>query len=148
MKRLQWGILTLLAGVALAACGGARDTGPRDATQESLASAAQRLAGKWRLVRYDPDVPMQPTVALLVKSQVGQMIVTIAGETLTAEGPGLSVTRRLRIGSAYGDHFDAQLIDSYGVANDTSDEFQGKQLIVVVLGTTWGGKALLQRVEQ
>jgi len=136
----------VLVVAVLAACGGAQGAGPRDATQETIANAAQRLAGKWMIVRYDPDTSLEPTVALLVQSQLGKMVVTIAGDVLTAEGPGLSVTRRIRITSAYGDHFDAQLVDSYGVAYDTSDEFQGNQLVVGALGSPWRGKALLQRI--
>jgi hypothetical protein len=136
--------LVLLA--ALAACGGAREAGPRDASQETAASAGQRLAGKWLLVRYDPAVRLGAVVAAFVQSQIGQMVVTIDGDVLTAQGPGVNVTRRIKIGAAYGDHFDAQIVESSGVGYDTSDEFQGKELIVGALALPWRGKALLQRV--
>ena len=136
----------LVLVVALAACGGAHDAGPRDATQEMVASAAQRVAGKWLLVRYDPETRLGAVVSAFVQSQIGQMTVTIDGDVLTAQGPGVNVTRRIKISAAYGDHFDAQIVEPSGVGYDTSDELQGDKLIVGALALPWRGKALFTRV--
>jgi hypothetical protein len=138
----------LALSTALGACAGAKDVGPHDATKEAAASAAQRLAGSWLLVRYDPEVPLDGVSSLFVQSQVGKMIVRIDRDVLTAEGPGVSVTRRIQIGAAYGDHFDAQIVESSGIGNDTSNEFQGDKLVVVASGSSWRGKALLSRIQR
>lgn len=137
--------LTTLLGGAVG-CGGSSNAVPKDATLESIASAGARLQGRWVLVSYQPDIPLEPTIGLLVSTQFERMVIEFDGSRMRAEGPGISVTRKYRITEAYADHFRAQIFDEYGVSYDSSNDFQGNVLRLHADTAPWRGTATLRRI--
>jgi hypothetical protein len=136
----------LVAQPLLAGCGGSSSAAPRDATQESIASADARLRGRWVLVGYKPDIPLEPTLAMLLSTQFEHMTITFDGNRMLAEGPGINVTRKYRIREAYGDHFRAEVSDEFGVAYDSSNDFTGNLLQLRALTDPWRGTGTLRRL--
>jgi len=118
---------------------------PRDLSAEAAASAAQRLQGRWVLVSFQPETPLEPTLQLLLNTQVERFFVDISGSNIAGEGPGITVTRTYRVGEAYGDHFKATVYDAYGVGMMSSCDFNGNQLLVNSINSPWRGRAVFRR---
>src|SRR4051812_11050326 len=109
-------ILALFAAALLSLASCSQEHGPvRDARADAVGSAVQRLQGKWVLTSFQPEVSLDPVMALLLRDQLDHMVVELQGQALTATGPGLTVNRTYRIGEAYLDHFTATIFDAYGV---------------------------------
>lgn len=125
-------------------CGGARPS-PRDNAQDSVAATQQRLRGTWTLINFTPEVPLEQSLQLFLQVEFGHMKITIDGETLTAQGPGIDTTRRIVVRSGYGDHFDAVVYDSQGVGYETSNDFRGDQVFAQIITLPWRGRAVLTR---
>jgi hypothetical protein len=134
------------AAVCLTSCGGSSSAGPRDATADSIASADQRLRGRWVLVNYRPDIPLEPVLAMLVSTQFERMTIQFDGLNMQAEGPGINVHRKYKISEAYADHFRAQIYDEFGVSYDSSNDFRGDLLELRALTNPWRGTGTLRRV--
>src|SRR5437762_13856337 len=116
--------LFAVALLSLASC--SQEHGPvHDARADAVATAVQRLQGKWVLTSFQPEVPLDPVMTLLLRDQIEHMVVELQGQTLTATGPGLSVNRTYRIDQAYLDHFTATVFDAYGVGVNTACDFNG-----------------------
>jgi hypothetical protein len=118
----------------------------RDASAESAANVVQRLGGPWTLATYQPEVSLEPTMQLLLKDQLGRLVVTFSGTTLSAQGPGVSFTRTFRITEAYGDHFKATVFDSAGVGIDSVCDFSGSTLIANGMTAPWRGRSTFTRM--
>jgi hypothetical protein len=135
--------LVVLA-VPVASC--SKDQAPvRDARAEAAASAAQRLQGRWVLVSFQPDVPLDTVMQLLLNDQINRFVVDFQGQKLTAQGPGVTINRTFRVDEAYVDHFKATIYDAYGVGVDSSCDFQGNMLLVNGLTSPWRGRASFRR---
>jgi hypothetical protein len=139
------GLAAVLAGPVIG-CGAGSSSSPKDATAESIASAGARLAGRWVLVGYQPEMPLEPTLALLLSTQFERMIIQFDGYRMVAEGPGISVNRKYRVTEAYGDHFRAQMYDEFGVSYDSSNDFSGNLLLIHASTAPWKGTGTLRRV--
>jgi hypothetical protein len=122
------------------------EQGPiRDARAEAATSAAQRLQGRWTLVAYQPDVPLEVALQLLLNAQLGHMVVEFNGTSLTAQGPGVTINRTFKIEEAYENHFKATVIDPYGVGIESSCDFSGNQLIANGVDAPWRGRATFNK---
>jgi hypothetical protein len=105
--------LAALAFALLAAgCAPAKQgPSPADYAAPSLASAQQRIRGRWLLVDYAPELALEPVLRLLVQSQLGRLNVTFDGATLVADGPGVHVSRSYRVLEASGDQIKVDVVD-------------------------------------
>jgi hypothetical protein len=132
----------------VAALSGCRHEGrpPRDLQAEAAASAAQRLQGRWVLVSFQPETPLEPTLQVLLNTQIERFFIDIRGSNISGQGPGITVTRTYQVGEAYGDHFKATVYDAYGVGLLSSCDFNGNQLLVNSINAPWRGKAVFRRV--
>jgi len=138
-------VLSLLAVALLASCG--KDQGPvRDARAEAVATAAQRLQGKWLLTSFQPEVPLEPALQMLLNAQFNQFIVEFRGQSISGQGPGVTINRTYRMLEAYVDHFKATIYDSYGVGVDAFGDFSGDSMIVNGATAPWRGRATFRRV--
>jgi hypothetical protein len=118
----------------------------RDARAEAIASAAERLQGRWILLSFVPEVPLDLAMQLLLNVQLGRFLVTVQGMRVAGEGPGVTVERTFRVEEAYGDHFKATIYDAYGVGVDTVNDFAGDTLVVNGVSSPWHGRAMFRRV--
>jgi hypothetical protein len=117
----------------------------KDVRAEANANAAQRLQGRWVLTSFEPQVPLEPVFQLILTAQIEHMVVEAKGQTLNAQGPGLSVTRTFRVEEAYLDHFRATVFDAYGVGVDTMGDFMGNTVVVNALTGPFRGRAGFRR---
>jgi len=137
-------VLASLTLVSLVSC--SREQGPvRDARAEAAASAAQRLQGRWVLMSFQPDTPLEPVLQLLLNEQINRLVVDFNGQTIVAQGPGLTINRTYKVGDAYLDHFKATVYDSYGVGVDAVCDFSGNMLLVNGVTAPWRGRASFRR---
>jgi hypothetical protein len=131
--------------LSLSSC--SKERGPvHDARADSVATAAQRLQGTWVLTSFQPEVPLEPVMELLLRDQIDHMVVEFRGQALTATGPGVTVNRTFRIGEAYLDHFSATVFDAYGVGVNTVCDFSGNMLLVDTVTAPWRGKATFRKM--
>lgn len=98
------------------------------------------------LVSYQPDVPLESSLQLLLNSQLGHMVVEFNGAKVTAQGPGITINRTFRIGEAYENHFKATVVDQQGVGVESSCDFTGNQLIANGMNAPWRGRATFNKV--
>jgi hypothetical protein len=144
MMRKRSFAVALLAIALLASC--ARDQGPvRDARADAAASASQRLQGRWLLTSFQPEMPLEPVLQLMLNEQIGHFLVDFKGQALRGQGPGVTIDRTYRIVEAYVDHFKATIYDSYGVGVDAAADFNGNMLLVNGITPPWRGRATFQR---
>jgi hypothetical protein len=147
MSRKRFLVLAALAvtlAVPVVSC--SRNQAPvRDARAEAAATAAQRLQGRWILTTFQPDVPLDPVMQLLLRDQIDHLVVDFKGQTLTAQGPGVTINRTYRVDEAYVDHFKATIFDAYGVGMETSCDFSGNMLLITGLSAPWRGRASFRR---
>jgi hypothetical protein len=138
-------VLASLALVSLVSC--THEQGPvRDVRVEAAASAAQRLQGRWLLLSFQPETPLEPVLQLLLNEQINRLIVEFNGQNIVAQGPGLTINRTYKIGDAYLDHFKATVYDSYGVGIESVCDFSGDTLLVSGVTAPWHGRASFRRL--
>jgi hypothetical protein len=145
MVRERWLVMALLAVGCITSC--ARDQGPpRDARAEAAATAGQRLQGRWVLASFQPQVPLEPVLQVLLNAQIDHLVVDFKGQSIVAQGPGVTINRTFKIDEAYLDHFKATVSDSYGVGVDVVGDFAGSTMVVSGLDSPWKGRASFRRV--
>jgi hypothetical protein len=134
-----------LASAALGCGGSSSQTAPKDATAQSIASAEQRLRGRWVLAGYTPEIPLEPVLSLLVASEVGKLGVTFDRGRMIAEGPAVHVDRAYRVTEAYGDELTVVVYDETGVPTQSTAAFEGPALRFTTVTPPWRGVGVLQR---
>jgi len=145
-NRLLGGVLLLGISSLANAPGCSHETSPvRDARAEAVASAAERLQGRWVLVSFQPELALEPTLQMLLNMQIGRLVAEFRGSQVSAQGPGVQVERTFRVQEAYGDHFKATVYDAYGVGVDSSNDFSGDLLVVNGITSPWRGRAVFRR---
>src|SRR5689334_18716925 len=137
---MQKRLLALASLVLVSVIGCSKEQGPvRDARAEAAATVAQRLQGRWVLLSFQPDTPLEPVLQLLLNEQLNRLVVEFNGQNIVAQGPGLTINRTYKIGDAYLDHFKATVYDSYGVGIDSVCDFKGYTLEVTGITAPWRG---------
>lgn len=148
MRNRGLGGVVLFGIVSLAhAPGCSHETSPvHDARADAVASAAERLQGRWVLVSFQPELALEPTLQVLLNMQIGRLVAEFRGSKVSAQGPGVQVERAFRVQEAYGDHFKATVYDAYGVGVDSSNDFSSDLLVVNGITSPWRGRAVFRRV--
>lgn len=142
--------LLVVAGAAvLAAQGTGCSAGaPQDSETPAaaLASIDARLRGSFRLVRFDPEVPLEPMLASMLEFQYTHLIIRFDGRRIIADSPGLHVDRAYEIRDPAWDRFKLVSYDEAGVAYEALCRFSGEdELIVHAQTPPWKGVATLRR---
>ncbi|WP_437595521.1 hypothetical protein [Sorangium sp. So ce590] len=127
-----------------AGCGSSASQGPDAAA--ALASIDARLRGSFRLVRFEPEVPLEPMLASMLEFQYAHLIVRFDGERILADSPGLHVDRAYEIRDPVWDRFKLISYDEAGIAYEALCEFSDQgELIVYAQTPPWKGVAMLRR---
>ncbi|WP_437729845.1 hypothetical protein [Sorangium sp. So ce1335] len=135
----------LAAPVAGCGSGGAQASGGAAA---EIASIDARLRGTFRLVRFEPEVPLEPMLASMLEFQYAHLVIRFDGERIVADSPGLHVDRAYEIREPAWNRFKIISYDEAGLAYEAVCEFSGeKELIVYAQTPPWKGVATLRRAQ-
>jgi hypothetical protein len=117
--------------------------------ERDIASVQARLmAGRWRLVDYRPDLPLDPITQGLLAMQVRTMVVTFDGRTLHAQSPTLDFTRPYAVENAAEFVFDLVSPDVQGAGELRSHcwiDDGGRRITFHAETEPWNGTGILQR---
>ena len=129
-----------------AGCGSSAARGPEAGAE--VASIDARLRGTFRLVRFEPEVPLEPMLASMLEFQYAHLVVRFDGKRILADSPGLHVDRAYEIRDPAWDRFKLVAYDEAGVAYEALCEFSGQDELVVHAQTPpWKGLATLRRAQ-
>lgn len=127
-------------------CGSSASRGP-DAGA-AISSIDARLRGSFRLVRFEPEVPLEPMLASMLEFQYAHLVVRFDGKRILADSPGLHVDRAYEIRDPAWDRFKLVSYDEAGVAYEALCEFSGQEELIVHAQTPpWKGVATLRRAQ-
>jgi hypothetical protein len=142
----------LISGLALLllqgqlGCGGSQASGS-DAAAVDRTRASDRLRGRWMLMDYRPEQPLEPMLGALLGAQLGRLAVTFDGQTLMAEGTGFRAQRTYQVTEAAGDTAHLVLTDETGVRYEVQGTFVGNDLKFHAQTSPWQGTGTLQRLQ-
>lgn len=129
-----------------AGCGSSASQGPDAAA--ALASIDARLRGSYRLVRFEPEVPLEPMLASMLEFQYAHLVVRFDGKRILADSPGLHVDRAYEIRDPALDRFKLISYDEAGIAYEALCELSDQgELIVHAQTPPWKGVATLRRAQ-
>lgn len=131
-------------GPGLPACHQQRAS--QSSAPSALAQTQARLQGDWLLQRFQTERPLEPMFDVLLRAQVGVMVVQIRGDQLVARGVGLLVVRRLELIESGGDTFRGRVRDDQGVTYDMLGELGPDRLVFSSLNDPWRGQGELRRL--
>lgn len=113
---------------------------------DEVSAAHHELLGRWVLVHYEPEEPLEPMLANLLSSQFGVLKLEFDGQRLRADGVGVSTQRDYQVLEAHGPQFRIELRDPDGVTYDVAGMFQGNELTFVSRTSPWRGRGKLRRL--
>lgn len=102
--------------------------------------------GRWLLVSFQPEVPLEPMLAGLLSAQLGVLVVQFDGQQMIAQGAGVGTTRRYRVTQAVAEGLTVVSYDDKGVPYDAVGEFHGNDLYFASLTIPWRGRGILRRI--
>ncbi|WP_437520317.1 hypothetical protein WME79_26420 [Sorangium sp. So ce726] len=127
-------------------CGSSAARGPEAGA--AISSIDARLRGSFRLVRFEPEVPLEPMLASMLEFQYAHLVVRFDGKRILADSPGLHVDRAYEIRDPAWDRFKIVSYDEAGVAYEALCEFSGEgELVVHAQTPPWKGVATLRRAQ-
>lgn len=135
------------AALCVAACGGDPGPGPVDATAADNRAADQRLQGKWRLLQFTPQTPLDPVMSSMLAFYQPTMVIEVQGGRIRAvsTAPGLHFDRRYEVREALGDRFQLVVWDDAGIAQTNQCEMLPDGTLRARTASPWAGEALLAR---
>jgi hypothetical protein len=140
------GFVLLVAAQAAFGCGGSQSSAS-DASAVDRRRATDRLRGRWLLVDYRPEQPLEPMLGSLLAAQLGRLVVTFDGQTFAADGAGFRTQRSYEVTEAAGDAAHLVLRDQTGVRYDVQGTFVGANLQFHAETSPWQGLGTLRRIE-
>jgi hypothetical protein len=139
-------LVVLLSCLALASCKRGAGASAADEAAQRRQAANQQLMGTWVLVSFQPRESLEPMLANLLAAQFGAMTVQFDGQTMQAQGIGVTTTRRYEIREAEFSRFKLVSYDDKGIAYDTAAEFRSQDEIWFDSRTPpWRGTGTLRR---
>ncbi len=151
MMRVVLRSAPVVAALMLASCGGSSQSAPPPAANsapQDLAGADARLRGTWRLLDYQPEVPLEPMLQQMLVQQLQTMVVHFEGGHLRADSPTLHIDRPYQILEASPPFFKLSSPDYGGGTLVSSGQFSDDGTRVIFHGETepWRGTGTLLRV--
>lgn len=134
----------LLCGV-LVGCGGGGNSRPTDAAEVARSQTVARLQGRWVLVDFRPEQPLEPMLASLLAAQLGAMTLDVSGQQLTATGLGLQAQRTVTVTQVVGDQVTLAILDQNRLDYEISGSFYGDEFQFAALTPPWRGQGRLKR---
>ena len=107
---------------------------------------SQRLQGAWLLKNFTPREPLEPALFALLNLQFGQLRVVVNGTQITAQGPGLQVSRTYQIQEVVDSSATLLVIDQSGIAVRVWIEIRDNWLTFRPIDSPWTGEGVLQRL--
>lgn len=136
--------VVLVVGLALAACGPRGNSGAiHDASED--ARAVKQLQGKWVLINFEPEVGFEPMLEGLLEAQRDTLLITFDDRTITAEGPGINLTRSYEVVKSVFDHVDLVVFGEDGTNYEMIGRFAGDDLEFESRTAPWKGRGRLRR---
>lgn len=136
----------LLSSLALGSCKRGSGASPADEAAQRRQAVNRELVGTWVLVSFQPRESLEPMLANLLAAQFGALTVQFDGQTMQAQGIGVTTTRRYEIREAEFSRFKLVSYDDKGIAYDTWAEFRSKDEIWFDSRTPpWRGTGTLRR---
>ncbi len=105
-----------------------------------------RLQGSWLLQSYRPNITLDAPLLALINVQFGQMRVTFDGIRLTAQGPGLQITRTYQIQDVVDQSATLVLSEPTGEMIRVWVSIQNNMLTFRPEDAPWSGEGTLQRI--
>lgn len=137
-------LLALCIAALAAGCGGGAR--PPESAAAAVASIDARLRGSFRLVRFTPEVPLEPALAAMLDAQYARLVIRFDGRRIVADSPGVHVDRAYEIRDPQGDRFKIIAYDEAGVPYESVCELSGADELTVHATTPpWKGVATLRR---
>jgi hypothetical protein len=136
--------MLVLAALSTSACSSST-TPPSDPVAAAAAGAAARLEGRWVLIEFQPDAPLEPMLATWLASQMNVLHVTFHAGTMQIEGVGVDVSRSYRVTQAAADGFSLTIVDPTNVEYRATGAFQANLVAFTSLSDPWRGHGRLQR---
>lgn len=134
--------------LAAALCGGCGHGAARapDSALAAIASIDARLRGDFRLVRFVPEVSLDPMLAAMLEAQYATLLIRFDGKRLSADSPTVHVSRAYEIRDPQGDRFRLIAYDESGVPYESACELSEEgDLRVQARTPPWQGVAILRR---
>ncbi len=141
LTRRKLCLLGFLAASTLA-CGHKQEASSAD----MVSSANRELVGRWVLIRYQPEEALEPMLANLLNAQIGVLTLEFNGQTMKAQGMGITTERAYQVIEATGTQFRLVLRDPDGVTYNVAGAFQGSELEFVSQTSPWRGRGRLRRL--
>jgi hypothetical protein len=134
--------------LAAALCGGCGHGGarPPESSAAAIASIDARLRGTFHLVRFVPEVPLEPMLAAMLEAQYATLVIRFDGKRISADSPTVHVIRAYEILEPQGDRFKLVAYDEAGVPYESTCELsETGDLLVYAQTPPWKGVATLRR---
>lgn len=147
MTRRACLVAMALAALAIAGCRGSRGAAEPDPEEVSRQQAMQRLQGRWVLIDFRPEEPLEPMLGSLLAAQIGRLQATVDGPRVLVQGLGLQAQRQLEVKSAAGDGATVLLIDQTGESYEVDVRFMEPRLDFVAKTDPWRGTGALRRAQ-
>jgi len=125
---------------SLSGCGSGQATG-----RDQLVVVSQRLSGSWRVQTFTPEQQLEAPLQGLLNAELGQLVITFAGDSYTAKGPGIDLAGRFQLQSGGGDLLEGLFYDSTGVGYRISGRFDGPVLNFRSYDSPWRGSGTMVR---
>ena len=136
-----------MLGLALAQTACAPPAAQPDTATADLGAANAQIVGSWRLVGYQPDVSLEPTLQGLLALEMQTMTIRFDGRRLLLDSPSIHMNRGYLITRAAGPRFDLVSPDDAGVAIVSSCQFLAPDRVVFEGKTSpWRGTGTLQKI--
>lgn len=140
MRSIAIALVMVFAPLALGACAS------NQKRVSDVQQMGQRLQGNWLLKSFTPRVPLEPALFTLLSLQFGQMRVSVNGNQITAQGPGLQVLRTYQFQEAFEDSATLLVIDQSGIGVRVGVEIHDGWLTLRPMDSPWTGEGVLQRL--
>ena len=115
-------------------------------TAAAIASIDARLRGTFQLVRFVPEVSLEPMLAAMLEAQYATLVIRFDGKRVTADSTTIHVIRAYEIRDPQGDRFRLIAYDEAGVPYESACEISEQgELKVYAQTAPWKGVALLRR---
>jgi hypothetical protein len=105
-----------------------------------------QLQGAWLLQSYRPNIALDAPLLALINIQFGQMRVTFDGTRLTAQGPGLQVTRLYQIQQVVDQSATLVLSEPTGESIRVWVEIRDNMLAFRPQDAPWSGEGTFRRL--
>jgi hypothetical protein len=140
-------VLALTLSLGATACHSTKEPNDAQTLAADIARTETKLAGSWRLIRYDSAVPLDGLLGSLLQLEMTHMTIRFEGGRVRADGAAIHLDRRAEIRDAAGPRFHLVVTDEAGVSHESVGMFSqdGNWIAFEATTSPWRGRGVLQR---